>query len=109
MSDIPHISVTDVPDEAIMLDVRETGEFAAGHAPGAVNIPLGVLPLRLADIPEHGGPLLVICKSGGRSAQAVRLLQEQGVEAVNVDGGHLAWAHAGKELLSETGEPPFVA
>jgi rhodanese-related sulfurtransferase len=50
----------------------------------------------------------VVCKVGGRSAQAVAWLQRQGVEAVNVAGGMVEWASAGRPMVSETGEPPQV-
>lgn len=50
----------------------------------------------------------VVCKVGGRSAQAVQYLNAQGRKAVNVDGGMLAWAEAGRPMVSETGQPPAV-
>ncbi len=80
---------------ALLIDVREPHEFAAGHAVEARNIPLGQLDARRAEIPG-GGPLLLICRSGARSAQAQRRLRDQGqTETYNVTGGTVAWAAAG--------------
>ncbi|MFT3860013.1 rhodanese-like domain-containing protein [Micropruina sp.] len=77
----------------------------AGHAVGAVNIPLDVLPALLEDLPTTDGPLPVICKSGGRSARAVAYLQERGHLVVNVTGGTQAWAAAGKPMDADSGKP----
>ncbi|KAB1663214.1 rhodanese-like domain-containing protein [Pseudoclavibacter sp. CFCC 13611] len=79
---------------AVILDVRETDEFAAGHATGAVNIPLSELQSRLGDVPD-ADDLLVICQAGGRSQQAALWLDQQGVAAANVSGGTFAWASEG--------------
>ena len=54
------------------------------------------------------GQTLVVCKVGGRSAQAVMWLAQQGRDVVNLDGGLLDWAAAGRSLVSETGRPPQV-
>lgn len=102
MDEIP---VTDLPDDAVVLDVREPDEFAAGHAANAVHIPLGTVPARVAELPKTDGPLPVVCKAGGRSAQAVQWLQGNGVAAVNVAGGMLAWQAAGKAMVADAGEP----
>lgn len=101
------ITPQDLPDDALVLDVREPDEFAAGHAPGAVHIPLGDLPARLADLPEtpDDTPLPIICRSGGRSGRAVQWLEAQGQDIVNVDGGMKAWSAAGKQMVAESGTP----
>jgi rhodanese-related sulfurtransferase len=75
-----------------VLDVREAGEFAAGHIPGSVNVPyhdIDVLPAELD--PER--PIAAICSSGQRSAVAASLLQRLGARAVIhvADGGVGAW------------------
>ena len=77
---IPQVSVTDVHDDAVMLDVREQDEWDAGHAPGAVHIPLGELPSRLGELPDSdAGMLAVICRGGGRSSRAVAWLVAAGL------------------------------
>jgi rhodanese-related sulfurtransferase len=80
---------------ALLIDVREPGEWASGHAPAATLIPLGQLGARLADIPRER-EVLLICRSGNRSGMAQQMLARQGYDkALNVTGGMLAWAQAG--------------
>ncbi len=62
---VPTTAVTDLPEDATVLDVREDDEWAAGHIAGALHIPMGQVPQRLEDLPE--GQLHVVCRSGGRS------------------------------------------
>ncbi|CAN5845547.1 rhodanese-like domain-containing protein [soil metagenome] len=108
MSEVPQIPVSDLPDDAVLLDVREPDEWQAGHAPGAVHVPLADVPSRLGDLPEVDGPLPVVCRSGGRSGRAAEWLAQQGFEVANVDGGMRAWDGAGKTMTSENVEPPTV-
>lgn len=75
-------------NEVTLLDVREPFEFASGHAEGAVNIPLSLIPLRMDEIRQMGTPIVAYCRSGNRSGQAVRFLQKQGFEEV-YNGGSL--------------------
>ena len=72
---------------ALLLDVRETDEYSAGHIPGSLNIPLSLLPMRCAELGERDRALFVYCLSGARSAQAASYLQGQGfVNAKNIGG-----------------------
>ena len=106
--DVPSIEVADVPPEAVVVDVREQHEWDAGHAPGALHIPLGELPSRAGEVPQDG-PVAVVCHLGGRSARAVAWLQEQGWTSTrNVVGGMEGWARAGRPLVSEDGREPRV-
>lgn len=106
---IPQVTVSDVPDGATILDVREPDEWAMGHAPGAVHIPLGDLPARLAELPQPGeGALAVTCRGGGRSSRAVAWLAQQGYDVANLDGGMKAWESAGKPLVGEGAGAPKV-
>lgn len=105
---VPSISNSQLPDDAVLLDVREPEEWAAGHAPGAVHIPLGDLPSRVGDLPRTDGPLAVTCRGGGRSSQAVAWLVSQGVDAVNLDGGMKAWQSAGRPLRAGQGVEPSI-
>lgn len=77
-------------DEAFILDVREPGEFAAGHIPGAVNIPLGQLRRRLEELPKDR-EIRVNCGVGQRSYNAVRILRQSGYDARNLTGGYQSW------------------
>jgi rhodanese-related sulfurtransferase len=76
-----------------LLDVREPNEFQISRIPGSTLIPLGQLPSRLSELPPAGDgrEIVVHCKSGVRSAKAVTLLKEHGIDAKNLKGGILAW------------------
>jgi len=110
MEQVPTVGVDGVPDplpeQLVVLDVREPVEWAHGHIDGALHIPLQQLPRRLDEVPR--GRTLVVCKVGGRSARAVVWLAQQGRDAVNLAGGMVDWADAGREMVSETGGPPQV-
>ncbi|MFZ2960844.1 MAG: rhodanese-like domain-containing protein [Candidatus Ozemobacteraceae bacterium] len=82
--------------ETILVDVREPAEFAAGHVPGAINIPLGQIETRSDEL-KSGKTLFVICQAGGRSAKACGILGPKFPEKVviNVAGGTGAWIGAG--------------
>ncbi len=105
--DFPEIAVSQLPADAVLLDVREDEEWAAGHAPGAVHIPMTTLAGRLDEIPD-GDPLYVICRTGGRSARAAGYLNANGWDAVNVDGGMSVWQLLGRPLVAETSQPPEI-
>jgi rhodanese-related sulfurtransferase len=110
MNAIPAVSVDGVPNplpqDLAVLDVREPLEWEHGHIEGAVHIPLMDLPHRLEEVPM--GQILVVCKVGGRSAQAVGYLVQQGMDVVNLDGGMLDWEAAGRPMVSDSGEAPQV-
>ena len=75
-----------------ILDVRDPNEYQICRIPGSVLIPLAQLPQRLAELPPKDTELFVHCKMGGRSAKAVKQLQDLGYAgARNVEGGILAW------------------
>lgn len=98
---IPTVTIDGVPDPLpeglAVLDVREDVEWEHGHIDGAVHIPLMDLPQRLDEVPA--GQVLVVCKVGGRSAQAAGYLGQQGMDAVNLDGGMVDWARAGLPVV----------
>ncbi|HYY10124.1 MAG TPA: rhodanese-like domain-containing protein [Kineosporiaceae bacterium] len=104
------MSAAEVPADAVLLDVREDDEWEAGHAEGAHHVPMQEVPTRLDEVARlaDGGNLVVVCRSGGRSARVVAWLAQNGVDALNLDGGTAAWAAAGRPLVSETGGEPFV-
>lgn len=109
MSEIPQVQNADVADNAVILDVREQDEWDAGHAPGALHIPLGELPSRLHELPDtDAGTLAVTCRGGGRSSRAVAWLGHQGFDVANLEGGMKGWLAAGKSVVSEGGEPRVI-
>jgi len=85
-------------DDLTVVDVRTPGEYASGHLPGALNIPLDHLKRALPALREVRGDLLVVCASGARSRTACELLAEHGVRAATLTGGTQSWAGAGHRL-----------
>jgi len=79
-----------------LIDVRERDEFARGHVPGAVNIPMSELGERLEELP--GEAFDVICQVGGRSARVVEALEARGYDVTNVEGGTGEWVAQGREV-----------
>ncbi len=106
---VPSISVAEIPADAFIVDVREDDEWAAGHAPDARHIPMSDLPARMDEIPTEGD-VVVACRVGSRSAQVTAYLLAQGWDnVVNLDGGMLHWAGAGRPLAGgEHGNGPTV-
>ncbi|WP_432833287.1 rhodanese-like domain-containing protein [Dactylosporangium sp. CA-092794] len=105
---IPTATVGDITDDAYLLDVREDDEWAAGHAPGAVHVPMMQIPARIEEIPEDRD-VYVVCRVGGRSARVVGFLMSNGRDrVVNVDGGMQSWEAAGRPMVSEDGGAPRV-
>ncbi|NBM15887.1 rhodanese-like domain-containing protein [Streptomyces sp. GC420] len=108
---LPTVDVSAVPDDGFLLDVREDDEWAAGHAEGALHIPMSEFVARLGELTEaaeDGRRVHVLCKVGGRSAQVTQYLVQQGIDAVNVQGGMLAWGEAGRAMVTDSGNPAFV-
>ena len=103
---VPEIDVAELARRhaagAYVLDVRNPDEYEDGHVPGAVLLPLGELSERWEEVPE--GDVLVICRSGARSAKAVEALNGAGRTTTNVAGGTLAWVEAGHPVV--TGPEP---
>ncbi|TCO64560.1 rhodanese-like domain-containing protein [Actinocrispum wychmicini] len=104
---VPSVGVVEIPADVTLLDVREDDEWAAGHAPDALHIPMGELAGRLDELPADQG-VYVVCRGGGRSARATVYLNANGWDAVNVDGGMRSWATAGKPMVSDTEADPEV-
>jgi rhodanese-related sulfurtransferase len=107
----PNADVSELPtefgDSVILLDVRENDEWRRGHAPEAQHIPMGDVPARLAEL-DADKELFVICHAGGRSQRVAIYLQRNGYDAVNVEGGMLAWAAAGRSVITDDGSPGEV-
>ncbi|MFO7705740.1 MAG: rhodanese-like domain-containing protein [Halopseudomonas sp.] len=97
---------TAIREADVVIDVREADEFHAGHIPGAVHIPRGMLEFKLSNDPGLSArdlKLVLYCKTSGRSALAAQSLQEMGYRQVlSLQGGFDAWCEAGKPVLKPT-------
>jgi glyoxylase-like metal-dependent hydrolase (beta-lactamase superfamily II)/rhodanese-related sulfurtransferase len=98
------------PPDAVLIDVREPSEYAAGHIPGATNVPQAELATRLDDAPRDR-PVYLVCRSGARSLRAAQFLRQLGYPRVaNVRGGTLAWRASGRpvEVSANVGPAPHI-
>lgn len=82
--------------DAVLVDVREPQEYQDGFLPNSIRIPLGSLSEKATQLDKHKErPIIIVCRSGNRSAQAVRMLKQMGYETVyNLGGGLHAWRAA---------------
>lgn len=76
---------------ALLLDVRGADEYAEGHIPGSINIPLQLLPMKKGLPEDLDTPIFVYCRSGGRSRRAAAFLEKEGYENVKNIGGIMNW------------------
>jgi hydroxyacylglutathione hydrolase len=87
--------------EVALVDVRAATEYHVGHIPHAHNHFLGTLLRDLDELPRDR-TLVAQCLGGGRSAIAASILQKEGFDVINMEGGYRAWVNAGLETKSET-------
>jgi rhodanese-related sulfurtransferase len=78
-------------DTLTLLDVREDWELAVASVPNIVHIPMGQVANRLDEI-DRGSTVVVMCRSGRRSLEVAKYLQQSGFDAINLAGGILAWS-----------------
>jgi len=83
---------------APLVDVREVEEYQDGHVPGAVLVPLASVPYALDRFASRQ-TTYVICRTGARSYRACEFLIDQGLDAVNVAGGTMAWITSGRDTV----------
>ena len=102
----PQTAVRLIADGAVLLDVREPDEWAAGHSPAAQHLPLA--DLRVDALPA-GRIIVAVCRSGARSARAAAALTRAGLDVRNLAGGMQAWATAGLPVVGADGRPGVVA
>jgi rhodanese-related sulfurtransferase len=104
--EVAQAQIVDVPStfdgSVVLLDVREDDEWQRGHAPGAQHIPMGQVPSRIGEISADAN-LFVVCQAGGRSQRVAQYLARNGYTPVNVSGGMLAWAGAGRPVITDDG------
>ena len=92
---------------AVLLDVRESREWKNGHAPKARHIPLSQLGSRAKELPRNR-EILVVCRTGSRSARAAKMLSAQRGDVANVRGGMGAWQRQGLPVVRKGGGPGRV-
>ena len=83
---------------AKLIDVREPHEFDDGHVADAILIPMRSVPERIDEF-RGAAPTYLICRSGARSHRACEFLEQNGIEAINVAGGMLAWVELGQSVV----------
>ncbi|HUF84009.1 MAG TPA: rhodanese-like domain-containing protein [Acidimicrobiia bacterium] len=93
---------------ALLLDVRESDECDAGHAPDSVFIPMKEVQARQSELPKDRR-IVTICRSGGRSAAVTEALNAWGFDSVNLAGGLQAWEAAGLPVVTDDGSPGTCA
>ena len=101
---IAEISVTEleklIAAGSLVIDVRETDEFAAGHVPSAISIPLSTVQDRVDEF-RHQGTVYVICQVGGRSMRACQYLADFDINnLVNIAGGTTGWIALGNDVVT---------
>jgi rhodanese-related sulfurtransferase len=101
---IAEISVTEleklIAAGSLLIDVREADEFAAGHVPTAISIPLSTVQDRVEEF-RHQGTVYVICQVGGRSMRACQYLADFDIEnLVNIAGGTTGWIALGNDVVA---------
>ena len=98
----PEEAAQRVADGALLLDVREDDEWAAGHAPDAQHLALGRLQEEHGTLPTDR-PIVAVCRVGGRSERAAVALRGVGYDVANLAGGMRAWAAAGQPVVTDDG------
>ncbi len=109
---LPEVAVAELPDDAVILDVRDAADHRAGHAPGAVSMPLAHLgalsPDQLAEVLPVGadGRLVVSCGGGSKQTRAAAYLRAHGIDAVVLQGGMRGWRSAGRRMVTDAPDDP---
>jgi rhodanese-related sulfurtransferase len=101
--------VHDRLEEIQLVDCREDHEWEAGRIEGAIHLPLNQIMAGAGKDLDHDTPIAVICRSGNRSELATMMLQAQGFDAHNVEGGMEAWEREGLPFAAPDGSPGRVA
>ena len=109
--EVAQAQIVDVPSRfdgsVVLLDVREDDEWQRGHAAGAQHIPMGQVPARIDEI-SPDAKVFVVCQAGGRSQRVAQYLARNGYAPVNVSGGMLAWAGAGRPVITDDGSTGVI-
>lgn len=101
-SPAPEVSIDELESHlstgGLAYDVREPNEFADGHVPGVIPLPMSALRERWQEIPADKGTVQIVCATGHRSLNVATALREAGIDAVSVAGGTVAWARSGRPI-----------
>jgi rhodanese-related sulfurtransferase len=92
---------------ALLLDVREDNEWESGRALNATHVALNEVPDHLDELSSNQ-LIVCVCRSGARSSRATKFLVEQGRDAVNLEGGMLAWSAEGEPIVGDIDEPTII-
>jgi Rhodanese-related sulfurtransferase len=93
-----------VPVQSQLIDVRSLSEFAAGHIPGAINIPMDQIESRLDDLCSTV-PIILVCQMGTRARMTAALLESCRSDLAILEGGTAAWDQAGRYRTPRCGGP----
>lgn len=93
--------------DIVLLDVREDDEWARGHAPTAVHIPMSDVPTRSDEL-DRSRRIVCACRSGNRSGRVTAWLRQKGFDAVNMTGGMQAWVDAEHPIVDDNGRPGAI-
>jgi rhodanese-related sulfurtransferase len=105
IADVSYDTALDLlADGAYLLDVRTDDEWNQGHSPRAHHLELSFIPDSFDTLPDDV-LIVCVCRSGARSRRAAEFLAERGFDTVNAEGGMIAWAEAGCELVGDSDEP----
>ena len=96
-----------VSNGAVLVDVRSNGEWNAGHAPSATHLPVEKVRTQVSRL-SKSERIIMICRSGARSAQAAAALAELGYQVSSVKGGMRAWKRAGGRVVARNGRDGAV-
>lgn len=108
MEDMQTVAPKDVPEGAILIDVREQNEWDAGHAATAQHLPASTLVQNLDQLPETDDDLYIVCRTGGRSYQVAQWLNANGFDAINVGGGMDEWFESGLPIVADGDAEAFI-
>ena len=111
MTETRNVSVAEaltlLNEGALLLDVREDNEWESGRAPDATHVALNEVPDHLDEFSKDR-LIVCVCRSGARSGRAAKFLVEQGRDAVNLEGGMLAWNAEGEPIVGDIDEPTII-
>lgn len=91
------VKVTEVPEDAQIVDVRSQMEWDDGHAAGSIHIPMEEIPSRYGEL-DLDSDIYLMCRSGGRSTQVATWLEENGIDTIVITGGMIDWEHFGRPI-----------